>query len=97
MDVGIVGSYRKSAKWDLRNKAQFRTFCDALGRELGHAGHFLVLPTDKDTETADFHCLTGFRKAVKGNRERWKTMDGGETEGRLARGHIDAASVAQLI
>jgi predicted nucleotide-binding protein len=108
MHVAIVGSYRKPSAWNMRSEDMFASFCEELGRQLGRIKKsFLIVPTDRDKDSADFHCLNGFRAAVNEDRLRWAVKDpsplkgpgsGDPTDsGRLPRGHTDAVTSAQVV
>jgi hypothetical protein len=91
----------------MRNGERFAPFCEELGRQLGQNRHFLIVPTDQDANSADYHCLKGFKPAVKGNAARWAVKDpspigrrksrNGADAGRLPRGHTDAVTSAQAV
>jgi len=101
MNVAVIGSSRSSkvgsGPWPLRDTRRFAEFCTLLGRRLAEHKHFLTVPCDNDRQSADWHCLQGFRKVAKDSK-RWSVeAPSGLKNNALPKGHIDAARHAQAV
>ena len=102
MNVAVIGSSRliegsEGSPWSLKDTVRFAGFCELLGEQLAHSGHFLTVPCDNDQQSADWHCLQGFRK-VACDSSRWAVKAPSGLKGNaLPKGHIDAAREAQAV
>lgn len=99
MNVTVLGSCREghAGPWPLRNTDKFPALCELLGEGLAKSRHFLTIPRDDDEESADWHCLRGYKK-VKPSPSDWAVSSGSGLRGTAwTKAHIDAAREAQCV
>ncbi|MFH1008900.1 MAG: TIR domain-containing protein [Candidatus Latescibacterota bacterium] len=99
MNVTVLGSYRSEDEgpWPLRNEDKFSALCELLGEKLAQSSHFLTVPRDDDMQSADWHCLRGFRKVNRSPLCYAVSAGPGPGGVTSTKGHIDAATDTQCV